>query len=457
LTAAFSDLPLIEPLLRAVAEQGYTTPTPIQLQGIPLVLDGCDVLGCAQTGTGKTAAFALPILQHLMQHPAPRNSATGKRPVRVLVLSPTRELAAQIEDSFEAYGRHTDVRCTVVYGGVNQASQTRALEKGVDVLVATPGRLLDLMEQGYVRLGDVEILVLDEADRMLDMGFIVDVRRIVRTVPKDRQTLFFSATMPNEILTLARDILHEPAHVEVTPVASTSDHVEQFVYFVEKHRKSSLLAHLLDDDDVERALVFARTKRGADRIVQQLVRSGVRADVIHGDKSQGQRERVLAAFKAGKVRVLVATDVAARGIDIDDITHVFNYDLPDEADNYVHRIGRTARAGAGGTAIAFCAHEEFPWLADIEAVIRRQIVAVMDHPWPSPYKAPPSRFPPPPPVVRSERSPRPVARLSRGGLDLHTAGIDEAIASVSARSVWTPAHPTLEGLSARAPSVIHGF
>jgi ATP-dependent RNA helicase RhlE len=376
----FAELDLVPPLLQAVTDLGYHNPTPIQEQAIPHVLEGRDVLGCAQTGTGKTAAFALPILQRLMETP-PRGP--GKRPIRVLVLAPTHELASQIGESFGEYGVHTSLRHTVIFGGVGQGNQTRALEKGVDVLVATPGRLLDLMGQGYVSLRGVEVLVLDEADRMLDMGFIPDIRRIVATLPVDRQTLLFSATLPDSILHLASGILCEPVRVSVTPPATTLESIEQSVFVVEKPDKTALLIHLLGQDEITRALVFTRTKHGADRVVRHLHRASIHAGAIHGDKSQGQREAALEDFKRGRSRVLVATDIASRGLDIDDVSHVVNFDLPNEPEVYVHRIGRTGRAGACGKALSFCAVEERDHLVAIEKLIRKRIPLEKEHPFPS--------------------------------------------------------------------------
>ncbi|HVE41690.1 MAG TPA: DEAD/DEAH box helicase [Planctomycetota bacterium] len=364
----FEDLPLIEPILRAVREEGYDRPTPIQQQTIRHTLDGRDMLGCAQTGTGKTAAFALPILQRLNSVPAP-----NPRHVRVLVLSPTRELATQIGDSFARYGRHLPLRHTVVFGGVGQQPQAQALRQGVDILVATPGRLLDLIEQRIAKLDRVGILVLDEADRMLDMGFIHDVRRVIGTLPKKRQTLFFSATLPHDIQTLAKDILTNPVRVEVTPTATTVEKIAQSLYHVDKHGKFPLLRKLLQDPTLQRTLVFTRTKRGANKVAEQLNMNFVKADAIHGNKAQSARERALENFKRGLSRVLVATDIAARGIDVDGVTHVVNYDMPDVPENYVHRIGRTARAGAGGIAIAFCAPDEREELRAVEKLIRLKI------------------------------------------------------------------------------------
>jgi ATP-dependent RNA helicase RhlE len=373
----FSDLRLSEPLVRAVTAEGYSTATPIQAQAIPHVLNGKDVLGCAQTGTGKTAAFALPILHRLSSHPG---QAGARRNVRCLVLSPTRELATQINDSFRAYGRNLSLRSAVIFGGVGQNPQVQALRQGVDVLVATPGRLVDLMNQGFVDLRSVEVFVLDEADRMLDMGFIQDVRRIVSKVPAQRQTLMFSATMPPEIRKLADTILRTPVTVAVTPVSSPVEKIEQSLYYVEKRNKPVLLAHLVNELPMARALVFTRTKHGADRVVRQLHTRGIRAEAIHGNKSQNARERALANFKANKIPVLVATDIAARGIDIDDITHVVNYDLTHEPETYVHRIGRTGRAGASGAAVSFCDTEERENLTAIQKLIRRTIPVMTNHP-----------------------------------------------------------------------------
>jgi ATP-dependent RNA helicase RhlE len=375
--ASFSDLGLIEPIQRAVRAESYTTPTPIQAQAIPHLLQGRDLLGCAQTGTGKTAAFALPILQRLAgdgQRPMPRSC-------RALVLTPTRELAAQIQDSFAVYGRYLKLTHAVVFGGVGQNPQVRALARSVDILVATPGRLLDLMGQGFVRLDRLTVFVLDEADRMLDMGFIHDVQRVIRALPQRRQMLLFSATMPAEIARLADNILTNPVKVAVNPVASTVEQVEQRVMFVERTDKRDLLGRMLKDPAVDRALVFTRTKHGANKVAQELIRIGVNADAIHGNKSQTARTRALERFRTGAGRVLVATDIAARGIDVDSITHVINYDLPNVPESYVHRIGRTARAGRSGVAISFCDAEERACLRDIEALIKIRIPVVVDHPW----------------------------------------------------------------------------
>lgn len=368
---SFDALGLSEPLLRAVSAEGYTVPTPIQAQAIPHVVEGRDLLGCAQTGTGKTAAFALPILHRLT---TPGNPPKGAgRKIRTLVLSPTRELALQIGDSFRTYGRNTALRHVVVYGGVSQNPQTLALRKGVDILVATPGRLLDLMEQGFIDLNSIEIFVLDEADRMLDMGFMPDIRRVIAKLPAARQTLLFSATMPPDIRGLADSILRDPVKVEIAAVKATTELVEQSVYHVEKRHKSSLLAHLVHKTPIKRALVFTRTKHGADRVVRHLFQAGIRAEAIHGDKTQSMRQRALFNFKTSKIQVLVATDIAARGIDVDAVTHVLNFDLPHEPETYVHRIGRTGRAGASGIAISFCDGEERKFLKAIERQIRRSI------------------------------------------------------------------------------------
>ncbi len=366
----FDSLQLIDPILRAVRAEGYETATPIQTQAIPVVLDHFDLLAVAQTGTGKTAAFALPILQ-LLEEDEPYYP--GENEIRVLVLTPTRELASQIGDSFAAYGRELPFKSTVIFGGVGQKPQVRALRDGIDILVATPGRLLDLMNQGHVSFRGLEILVLDEADRMLDMGFIHDVRRIIGKLPEDRQTLFFSATMPPEISKLAAQILYQPKRIEVTPVATTAEKIQQTIYHVDKKQKTSLLIELITDQNVERGLVFTRTKRDANRVSDALNEAGIRSDAIHGNKSQGARERALESIKTGHTRVLVATDIAARGIDIDRVTHVFNHDIPNVPESYVHRIGRTARAGTEGRAASFCAPEERAFLRDIEKLIRMQI------------------------------------------------------------------------------------
>jgi ATP-dependent RNA helicase RhlE len=365
----FNNLQLIEPILRALHEEKYETPTPIQAQAIPHLISGRDLLGCAQTGTGKTAAFSLPILQRLHTN----RFKTASRTTRVLILTPTRELASQIGESISVYGRHLGLSHTVIFGGVGQNPQSKALTQGVDIVVATPGRLLDLMQQGFLHLNKIEVFVLDEADRMLDMGFINDIRKIIASLPKQRQTLMFSATMPPDIARLAESILNNPVKIEVTPVSSTVDRIEQSVMFIDRGQKSALLGETLKDPAINRALVFTRTKHGANRLVNQLGNYNVRAEAIHGNKSQSARERALHNFRNGHTRVLVATDVASRGIDIDGITHVINYDLPNEPESYVHRIGRTARAGASGTAISFCSHEERPFLSDIERLIKFRV------------------------------------------------------------------------------------
>ncbi|PIE22574.1 MAG: DEAD/DEAH box helicase [Planctomycetota bacterium] len=372
----FQELKLLAPILRAVAARGYDTPTPIQAQAIPPLLEGRDLLGIAQTGTGKTAAFALPILDFLG---AERRAPRPRRP-HALVLTPTRELAAQVSESFQVYGKHLPLRSTVIFGGVGQLPQVRALERGVDVLVATPGRLLDLMQQKYVDLRDIEVFVLDEADRMLDMGFLPDVRRVIARLPKDRQSLLFSATMPKEIADVAHSVLHEPLRVEVTPPATTVERIDQRVMLVEKKDKRKLLREVLGDSSIERVLVFTRTKYGADRVVRDLRRSGESAEAIHGDKSQRARERALTGFRSGKVRALVATDIAARGIDVKGVTHVINFDLPNIPESYVHRIGRTARAGEDGIALSFCDTDEREHLFAIEKATGQKLEIVRDHP-----------------------------------------------------------------------------
>ena len=385
----FNELNLSAPVLRAVAQAGYESPSPIQAAAIPPVLAGRDLMGCAQTGTGKTAAFALPMLDRLTAS-APRK----KGAIRALILTPTRELALQIGESFEAYGKYLTLRSTVIFGGVGQAPQVAALKKGVDILIACPGRLNDLVGQGLLDLSNIEIFVLDEADRMLDMGFVHDVKKVIAKLPRQRQNLMFSATMPKEIEQLAAGILHDPAFVKVDPVSSTVDRIQQSLYFVEKGNKKFLLPWLIKNlkPEVVNALVFSRTKHGADKIAKDLNKQGIPAAAIHGNKSQTARVTALEDFKAGKTRVLVATDIAARGIDISDLSHVFNYDLPEVPETYVHRIGRTARAGADGTAVSFCAPEEKEYLAGIEKLNRRQIPVVSGHPWdgvPAPVKAAP--------------------------------------------------------------------
>lgn len=374
----FNELNLIEPILNALQTEGYTQPTPIQEQSIPSILQGRDLLGCAQTGTGKTAAFAIPMLQLLSK---PHANTKVHKAIKALILTPTRELAIQIEESFKAYGRNLPLKHLVIFGGVGQKGQTDALHRGVDILVATPGRLLDLMNQGFINLRDIEIFVLDEADRMLDMGFIHDVKKVIAKLPVKRQTLFFSATMPKEIQALASTILTNPLKVEVTPVSSTAEKIQQQIFFVEKNDKRGLLLHILNDRSIETALVFARTKHGSDRIVKDLVKVGIKAEAIHGNKSQNARQRALTNFKAKTTRILVATDIAARGIDVDELAHVINYELPNIPETYVHRIGRTGRAGLSGTAFSFCDPEEKEFLDDIEKLIGLKIPVTEDHPY----------------------------------------------------------------------------
>jgi ATP-dependent RNA helicase RhlE len=384
----FESLNLIDPILRAVKEEGYTIPTPIQAESIPIILRGTDLLGSAQTGTGKTAAFAIPILQLLSAN----KTYDRKRKIRSLIITPTRELAIQIGESFNAYGRHTGLTNTVIFGGVNQNPQTSSLLRGVDIVIATPGRLLDLLNQGFLNLRDVEILVLDEADRMLDMGFIHDVKRILALLPVKKQSLFFSATMPSEIVKLAGTILHNPSRVSVTPVSSTVDIIRQFVYFVDKGNKNALLVDVLKDPSIKTALVFTRTKHGADKVVKILLKHHISAEAIHGNKAQNARQRALTNFKAQTTRVLVATDIAARGIDVDDLEYVINFEMSNIAETYVHRIGRTGRAGAKGTAFSFCDAEEKEYLRDVEKLISKRIPVIDNHPFPlmdhNPVKAP---------------------------------------------------------------------
>ncbi len=381
----FKELKLVEPLLKAVADAGYVEPTPIQEKAIPYVLSGKDLFGRAQTGTGKTAAFALPIIQNLLKKPI----AVKSRPIRVLVLAPTRELALQIYESFTAYSSYTRLRCVAVYGGVSQRPQADKLRDGVDILIATPGRLLDLMGQGIVKMNKLEVLVLDEGDRMLDMGFIYDIRRIVSEIPGKRQTLMFSATIPSDIRRLAGDILHDPMEVAVAAEYSTVEDTEQLIYFVERYDKFELLQYLLAQPGFTKVLVFTSTKYGADKLERQLRKTRVKADAIHGNKSQRQRENALDRFKGGATQVLVATDVASRGIDIEEVSHVINYDLPEDTENYIHRIGRTGRAGLSGVAIAFCERDDRPELKNIERLIRKHLEVVEDHPFKS-FKDPPA-------------------------------------------------------------------
>ncbi|MBS3806795.1 MAG: DEAD/DEAH box helicase [Bacteroidales bacterium] len=375
----FEELQISEPILKALKEEKYETPTPIQEQAIAHILHRKDVMGSAQTGTGKTAAFAIPIIQLLEADQKERKSS---RKVKALVITPTRELAIQIGESFSTYGRHTSIKNTVIYGGVNQHGQTEALKKGVDVLVATPGRLLDLMNQGFINLKNIEYFVLDEADRMLDMGFIHDIRKIIATLPEKRQSLFFSATMPKNIVDLSRQILHKPVKVEVSPASSAAETVQHYMYYTNKSNKKNLLLHILKDQDIDQVLLFSRTKHGADRIARNLKNKRIHTAAIHGDKSQNQRQKSLQQFKEGNVRVLVATDIAARGIDIESLKYVINYDLPNVAETYVHRIGRSGRAGEEGTAISLCEPEENAYLKAIEKLIDQKIEKVNDNPFP---------------------------------------------------------------------------
>jgi ATP-dependent RNA helicase RhlE len=375
----FNDLNLVEPILKALKEEGYERPTPIQQQAIPPLLEERDLLGCAQTGTGKTAAFAIPIIQLLYNS---RETERKRKLISTLILTPTRELAIQIGESFAAYGRYTGLKHTVIFGGVSQHNQTNALKYGVDILVATPGRLLDLMNQGFVDLNHIRLFVLDEADRMLDMGFVHDVKKVLAKLPRQKQSLFFSATMPPAIVKLADSILHNPVKVEVTPVSSTADTIQQKVYFVDKGNKKNLLMDLLKYNDMKSVLVFTRTKHGADRVARDLTKHGFKAAAIHGDKSQNARQHALNDFKAGKLRTLIATDIAARGIDVDNLSHVINYEMPNVPETYVHRIGRTGRAGANGVAYSFCDAEEKAYLKDIQKLIGKNIPVEDDHAYP---------------------------------------------------------------------------
>lgn len=371
----FSELNLIEPIQSAIDKLNYTTPTSIQVQAIPHVLEGKDIFGCAQTGTGKTAAFSLPLLQRITL------SGNRSNHIKALILAPTRELALQIDESIHDYSANLKVRHTVIFGGVSQHNQVNALKKGVDILVATPGRLLDLMQQGFVRLNSIEYFVLDEADRMLDMGFISDIRKVIAKLPEKRQTMFFSATVSPDIMKLANTILKDPVKVSVTPVSTPAETVQQSVFFVQKENKRSLLKHVIKTETIEHALVFTRTKRGADRVAKELNKNGIKAEAIHGDKSQNARVRALDGFKNRKINVLVATDIAARGIDVDKLTHVINYEIPETPETYVHRIGRTGRAGESGIALSFCSSDEQEYLKDIKKLIRKNIRVVENHPW----------------------------------------------------------------------------
>ncbi|CAM3955150.1 DEAD/DEAH box helicase [Cohnella lubricantis] len=395
----FQELNLIPPILKALAEEKYTQPTPIQEQAIPPALAGRDLFGAAQTGTGKTAAFSLPIIQRLSEQQA--GGGGGKRAIRALILTPTRELAIQIFDNIRAYGKYVNLRSAVIVGGVSQRGQEQDLQRGTDILIATPGRLIDLMNQGFADLRQVQILVLDEADRMLDMGFIHDMKRIIAKLPAQRQTLFFSATMPPEIQSLVDSLLKEPVKIEITPVSTTAERIEQSVYFVDKPNKLQLLIDLLQQDKaIESAIVFTRTKHGADRVARGLTKAKITAQAIHGDKSQNSRQAALTNFKNGATRVLVATDIAARGIDVEELSHVINYNLPNIPETYVHRIGRTGRAGLSGVAISFCEYEEIPYLKDIEKLTKQKIPVVEDHPYP---------------MVNTEPAPKAPSGGGRGG------------------------------------------
>ncbi|MFZ4545235.1 MAG: DEAD/DEAH box helicase [Saprospiraceae bacterium] len=446
----FEQLNLITPILSALKTEGYTTPTPIQAQTIPLILERKDILGCAQTGTGKTAAFAIPIIQLLTQD---KNLPPGKRQIRSLILTPTRELAIQIAESFSNYGRQTPLRFTVIFGGVSQHSQVEAIRNGVDVLIATPGRLLDLINQKIIHLDSVQFFVLDEADRMLDMGFVHDVKKIIAKLPKRRQSLFFSATMPSEIVSLADSILVNPSKVEVTPVSSTAETVNQVVYFVDKDNKRYLLTDILQDKSIERALVFTRTKHGADKVAKDLTKSGIHAQAIHGNKSQNARQAALNNFKSKITRVLVATDIAARGIDIDELTHVINYELPNIPESYVHRIGRTGRAGANGIAIAFCDAEEKAFLKDIQKLIDKMIPVIDDHDFPlmnhTVVKAPPKPQRPPRNKVQDDSAPKFefAERMSRN----KTKANIQAVKINSSSAPVKPASPTEASKSGKKP------
>ncbi len=376
---SFNNLQLIEPILKALSKEGYSSPTPIQEKSIPAILEKRDLLGCAQTGTGKTAAFTIPILQLL--HEQQENGAEPHSKIKGLILTPTRELAIQIGESIDSYGRFLKIRHKVVFGGVPQYNQVQAIRKGVDIIVATPGRLLDLMQQRVISLQDIEFFVLDEADRMLDMGFVQDVKKIIAKLPTKRQTLFFSATMPAEIMHLSNMLLTNPVKVEVTPESPTVDIIDQSIYFTEKKDKQMLLVHLLKDESIETVLVFTQMKHAANKLAEQLNREGIKTEAIHGNKSQGARQQALENFKKRRTRVLVATDIAARGIDIDELTHVINFELPNVPETYVHRIGRTGRAGANGTAISFCDWSEKIFLKDIQKLIKKDIKVVKDHPF----------------------------------------------------------------------------
>jgi len=379
----FKELEIIDPILKALRDQKYTEPTTIQERTIPLILNREDVMGNAQTGTGKTAAFAIPILQHLHKESRQNNNF---RKTKALIITPTRELAIQIGESFSTYGKYTGTKNTVIFGGVNQGKQTEAIRKGVDILVATPGRLLDLMNQGFIKLNDIEYFVLDEADRMLDMGFIHDIKKIIAKLPVERQSLFFSATLPKNIVELSKKILRNPVKVEISPVSPAAETVEQYLYYTNKSKKKDLLLHILEEQKIEQALLFSRTKHGADRIARNLKNKNIKTAAIHGDKAQNQRQKSLKQFKDGSIRVLVATDIAARGIDIDNLKYVINYDLPNIAETYIHRIGRSGRAGEKGNAISICEPEENAYIKDIEKLINKKITLIKDNPYPQTEK-----------------------------------------------------------------------
>ena len=372
----FQDLNLLPPIQKALQDKNYIEPTPIQEKAIPIVLQGRDVLGVAQTGTGKTAAFSIPIIQLLSED---RNNDRG---IKCLIVTPTRELAIQIDESIRDYNKYTSLRHTVIFGGVKQGAQVAKLKKGIDILVATPGRLLDLIQQGYISLSKIQVFVLDEADRMLDMGFINDIRKVIKLLPQKRQSLFFSATMPDNIVSLSQTILYKPTKVEVSPVSSTAETIQQYIYYTNKSTKKDLLLHILKDEDIDQVLLFSRTKHGANRIARDLQKKRVSAAAIHGDKSQGQRQKALKDFKAGNLRVLVATDIASRGIDIEKLQYVINYDIPNESETYVHRIGRSGRAGEDGVAISICEPEENAYVRDIEKLIKQKISRISDNPFP---------------------------------------------------------------------------
>ncbi len=423
----FQELNLLPQLLKAVHEMDYAEPSPIQAAAIPPVLAGRDLMGCAQTGTGKTAAFAIPILQYLDRQLKKDRRPAAKRPIRALVLTPTRELALQIKENFDLYGKYLPIRNTVIFGGVGQGPQVEALQKGVDVLTATPGRLNDLCSQGHIDLSRMEIFVLDEADRMLDMGFIHDVRKVIARLPEKRQTLLFSATMPQEIAELSRTILIDPVRVEVAPQSSTVDAIEQRLYKVDKGNKKFLLQHVLQEPSLDSVLVFTNTKHGADRVVKELGRAGIPAMAIHGNKGQTARIRALDSFKSGEIRVLVATDIAARGIDVNDLAAVVNYELPNVPETYVHRIGRTGRAGRSGIAISFCNYDELAYLKDIEKLIRKKIPVVEDHPWPMEILEATPKAARPPRPSRGERGSTAKPAAARAARPARTAPVKQPV------------------------------